>query len=142
VPWCTGTTRVPEAQGSSCKAPYATTRLGRATRAVVRTAYTVWCTAGAAVVSVPDLLRITAEEWLALPAEKALQRIGSINPERVRTVAEQQLEPTLAHTLAHTLAPTLAVALATLTLTLLAVALATLTLTLTLTLTRWPSSSS
>jgi mRNA-degrading endonuclease toxin of MazEF toxin-antitoxin module len=138
VPWCTGTTRVPEAQGSSCKAPYATTRLGRATRAVVRTAYTVWCTAGAAVVSVPDLLRITAEEWLALPAEKALQRIGSINPERVRTVAEQQLEPTLA----HTLAPTLAVALATLTLTLLAVALATLTLSLTLTLTRWPSSSS
>ena len=93
MPWCTGTTRVPEAQGSSCEAPYATTRLGRATRAVVRTAYTVWCTAGAAVVSVPDLLRITAEEWLALPAEKALQRIGSINPERVRTVAEQ-LEPT------------------------------------------------
>ena len=115
MPWCTGTTCVPEAQGSSWKAPYATTRLGRATRAVVRTAYTVWCTAGAAVVSVPDLLRITAEEWLALPAEKALQRIGSINPERVRTVAEQQLEPTLAHALVLALVLALA---PTLTLTL------------------------
>jgi len=45
--------------------------------------------AGAAVVSVPDLLRISVEEWLSLPAEKALQRIGSVNTERVRSIAEQ-----------------------------------------------------
>ena len=35
--------------------------------------------AGAAVFSVPDLIKINVEEWLALPAEKALQRIGSIS---------------------------------------------------------------
>ena len=35
--------------------------------------------AGAAVFSVPDLIKINVEEWLALPADKALQRIGSIS---------------------------------------------------------------
>ena len=35
--------------------------------------------AGAAVFSMPDLIKINVEEWLALPAEKALQRIGSIS---------------------------------------------------------------
>ena len=35
--------------------------------------------AGAAVFSMPDLVKINVEEWLALPAEKALQRIGSIS---------------------------------------------------------------
>ena len=35
--------------------------------------------AGAAVFSMPDVIKINVEEWLALPAEKALQRIGSIS---------------------------------------------------------------
>ena len=38
--------------------------------------------AGAAVFSMPDLIKINVEEWLALPAEKALQRIGSISEVR------------------------------------------------------------
>ena len=45
--------------------------------------------AGAAVVSVPELLRLTAEEWLKLPTDKALQRIGSLTEERVTSIAEQ-----------------------------------------------------
>ena len=45
--------------------------------------------AGAAVISVPDLIRITAEEWLSLPTDKALQRIGSLTEERVVSIAEQ-----------------------------------------------------
>ena len=45
--------------------------------------------AGAAVISVPDLLRITAEEWLSLPTDKALSRIGSLTEDRVVSIAEQ-----------------------------------------------------
>ena len=45
--------------------------------------------AGASVISFPDLLRITAEEWLSLPTDKALSRIGSLTEERVVSIAEQ-----------------------------------------------------
>ena len=45
--------------------------------------------AGAAVISVPELFRINVEEWLELPAEKAVQRIGSTSGNSVRSIAEQ-----------------------------------------------------
>ena len=54
--------------------------------------------AGAAVFSVPDLIKINVEEWLALPADKALQRIGSIS----------EVSPPIAHVRrTHTHAPAL-----------------------------------
>ena len=54
--------------------------------------------AGAAVFSVTDLIKINVEEWLALPADKALQRIGSIS----------EVSPTIAHVRrTHTHAPAL-----------------------------------
>jgi hypothetical protein len=47
--------------------------------AVAKPASAAYGPAGAAVFSMPDLVKINVEEWLALPAEKALQRIGSIS---------------------------------------------------------------
>ena len=50
-----------------------------AAAAAAKPASAAYGPAGAAVFSVPDLIKINVEEWLALPAEKALQRIGSIS---------------------------------------------------------------
>mmetsp|Transcript_38567 Transcript_38567/g.121087 ORF Transcript_38567/g.121087 Transcript_38567/m.121087 type:complete len:474 (+) Transcript_38567:17-1438(+) len=73
-----------------------------ASAAAPRPASAAFGPAGAAVTSVPDVLRINVEEWLALPADKALQRIGTLSVERLQVVSEE-LETALADASSSTL---------------------------------------
>ena len=73
-----------------------------ASAAAPRPASAAFGPAGAAVTSVPDVLRINVEEWLALPADKALQRIGTLSVERLQVVSEE-LETALADASSGTL---------------------------------------